>query len=120
MALDYEKQLIYVSVRPLGPNNNRRDSPLRLDYADTGRTVIYQGSQFHRPHGLDVFNGSIVWTDNADKIFLCNLTPDCKEEDVQLLHLASDVSTENSVKRLNAIYKYLLYLDIVGFYHFIN
>lgn len=71
---------------------------MRLDYADTGRTVVYQGSQLHSPHGLDVFNGSIVWTDNASKIFICNLTPDCKEEDVQFLHLVSDVSTENSVK----------------------
>lgn len=95
VALDYHQQMIYAAGRLASANDNY--CIVRLDYDDTVLTTVFQGSALNLPYGLDVFKGSIVWVDYnsidmKESIYICILTPNCREETVKVLHRGTQVN----------------------------
>lgn len=92
VALDLDNQRIYVTARLAASDSNTRYL-VRLDYADTVMTIVYQGAELDDPFGLDVFKESVVWGE-GNTIYICKLTAICEHKDVKVLHSDSgEVST---------------------------
>lgn len=84
LALDSDNQQIYASARL---TNTDRNCLVRLDYADTELTIVYQGPEISYTFALDVFMDSVYWG-YQDSLYMCKLTPICQKWDVKLLHRA--------------------------------
>lgn len=98
VALDYDNRMIYVTAHLAASDHGTRYL-VRLDYADTVMTIVYQGPELDDPFGLDVFKESIVWVEDKDNtIYICKLTATCDQKDVKVLHSGpSEVSTQNNI-----------------------
>lgn len=93
VALDYKKQLIYVITSLTADNDTY--FLVKMDYTDTILTILLREPKLGKSYGLDVFEDSVVWDDgneSASTLYICKITPTCKQDDVSVLHTTSDVS----------------------------
>lgn len=93
VAVDYEHQLIYV-IASLNADNNTY-CLVRMDYTDTAFTILLREPRLEESYGLLVFKDSVVWdiwSGSESTLYICKMTPTCKQDDVSVLHTISDVS----------------------------
>lgn len=96
VALDYVNQMIYV-IAFLNASDSSKRHIVRLDYADTIMSIVYQGHGSYEPYGLDVFEESIVWK-YFKIMYICKLTPNCEQKNVKKLYEDPEVRTSSSFK----------------------
>lgn len=89
VAVDVHNQRLYVVV---SQHVERNVSVIvRLNYADTELTQLYEGPAHMMLHGLDVFSDMIVWINEEDSssnttISVCNPSPNCTQENMKTIN----------------------------------
>lgn len=93
VTVDHHNQLIY-TVKQTDPFV-RKFQLVRFDYAGTNTLVLYEGSELSEDTIVDVFDGTILWTEYGSKttIYVCKPSPTCTEGNTKTLHTTLDVST---------------------------
>lgn len=99
LAVDYVNERIYAVDNPNAADSNKYRI-VRLDYADTAATVVFQGAETDNCISLDVFDDLIVWQSYAQinrttyhTVYTCKLNPICKRESITVLYTTQQVSS---------------------------